>query len=270
MRGRIGRTEIIYWINQAASEEITPHAVDCRLGEIGVPDHPLGQRVAGILPRGRLDLRAIEERGSQLDLRARVVDLDAAVDVGIAHFLVLRVIEDHILVAGVPHLEHAPEEGSQTPKLVLAPALVRMVVALSAIESAAQEHANFLSHRLAGRADDIVGEEVPGGTIVACCRQALASYLVVGFVGGDVLPDPVGVHAAPLGSDAIRKHSHTEYVVEPESPVVNELGRSDKRVNQLFALLRIPVGEKFTNTVGRRKLTGQIETKAAQKFAVAR
>ena len=51
-----------YRIHQPASEEITPHAVDGRFGERWMPDHPLGQRLAGILPRQRIDLRAIQER----------------------------------------------------------------------------------------------------------------------------------------------------------------------------------------------------------------
>src|SRR5262249_28310882 len=115
-----------------------------------------------------------------------------------------------------------------------------------------------------------VGKEVTRGTVVARGRQALASDLVVGLVGRDILADPLGVHTAPLGPYAVREDGHTEDVVETEGPVVDELGRADERVDQLFPLLRIAAGEKLTNATGRRKLAGEIETEAAQELAVAR
>src|SRR5262249_39947515 len=176
---------------------------------------------------------------------------------GVAHLLVQRVVEDHVLVTGVPHFEHAAEEGGQAPELILAPGLIWMVVALRAIEPAAEEHADLFGHSLAGRSDHIVGKEVTRGTVVARGRQALASDLVVGLVGRDILADPLGVHTAPLGPYAVREDGHTEDVVETEGPVVDELGRADERVDQLFPLLRIAAGEKLTNATGRRKLAGR-------------
>src|SRR4051794_39488402 len=129
-------------------------------------------------------------------------------------------LENDVLISGVAHLERAPEEGSQTPKLILAPGLVRVIVTLRAIEPAAKKNPDFLSHRFTRRANNVVRQKMARRAVVALGREPLASNLVVRLIAGDVVPHPVGIHLAPLRPDAIREDGHPENIVEAESPVI--------------------------------------------------
>ena len=106
--------------------------------------------------------------------------LDLAVHVLRAEIHVSGMVEDDRA-----HLEQAPEEGRHAPELVLAPVLVRMIVALRAIEPAPEEDAHLLGHDVRGRPDLVVREEVARRRTVALRREPLARDLVVGPVGLD-------------------------------------------------------------------------------------
>ena len=132
-----------------------------------------------------------------------MVHLDAAVHVGIPHWLISRMVEYDVFIALVAHLEEASEEGRHAPELILAPCLVRMVVALGAIEPAAEKHAHLFRHGFARRTDHVVGKEVAAGSVVALRDEPLARHAVIWLVRGDALSDPLAVHLAPFRLDAI-------------------------------------------------------------------
>ncbi len=68
---------------------------------------------------------------------------------------------DRMIEHDRPHLEHAGEESGHAPELILAPVFVRMIVALCAIETAAEEYPDFFRHHVGRRTDLIVREEMP-------------------------------------------------------------------------------------------------------------
>src|SRR5260370_9137404 len=65
----------------------------------------------------------------------------------------VHILRAEVHVGGVieyhrAHFEQPREEGSHAPKLVLAPVLVWMVMALRAVEAASEEDPNFFGRRL--------------------------------------------------------------------------------------------------------------------------
>ena len=177
-------------------------------------------------------------------------------------------IEDDVLVALSPILNSAPEERGQTPELILAPGFVRMVVALRAIETPAEEDPDLFGHGFAGRADYVIGRK---------CRvdhrsPALSvahSHLIVWLVRGDARPDPLAVHGAPLRLDAVRENGHAEDVFEPEGPVVRRTPASRSVCRSVSRVFGILAGEELAYAVGGRQCSRQIETNPPEELGIS-
>ncbi len=149
-------------------------------------------------------------------------ELNFAVHILRAEVHVGGVIEHHRA-----HFEQPREEGSHAPKLVLAPVLVRMVMALRAVQAASKEDANLFGHHIGRRTDLVVGKEVAGGRSISLRREAFAGDFVVRPVGLDAGANPLPVFLAPLRRQSVGEDGDAEDVGEAESPVVDKLGRSE-------------------------------------------
>jgi hypothetical protein len=270
MGGGIGGAEVIDGVDEAAAEELGPDAVGGGLGEVGVLHHPIGEGLAGIGLIGGRDDATVEQRGGELGFGARMEGFDLAVDFGVAHAFVEGVIEDDVLVAGVAHFEHTAEEGGEAPELILAPGFIGMVVALGAFEATAEEDADLFGHGLFGGADDVVGQEVARGAVVALGREAFPGHTVIGLILGDGLADPFAVHLAPLGVDPVGEEGDAEEVLETEGPIVGELGGGDESVDDAFALLGVGAFDELGDAGGRREGAGEVEADAAEELGVGR
>src|SRR6202034_4880597 len=95
--------------------------------------------------------RAIQECRFHFDLGARVKQLDASLDVRRAQIFMDRMIEYDRVRKGVAEYEHPIEESRQAPELILCPVLIRVVMALRAIQTKAQKDAHLFRHDFRGR-----------------------------------------------------------------------------------------------------------------------
>ena len=128
-------------------------------------------------------------------------------------------IEDHRT-----HFEQPREEGGHAPELVLAPVLVGMVMALSAVKAPSEEDADLLGHHIRRRADLVVGKEMTRGGPVPLRGETLARDFVIRAICFDALANPFPIFLAPLGRQAVGEDGNPEDVRETKSPVVDKLG----------------------------------------------
>src|ERR1700730_9650137 len=92
-------------------------------------------------------------------------------------FLTAGKIENHR--GGIStELEHGAEECGHAPELVLTPLLVRMIVALRAIQAASHENADLLAHGVLRRREDQVWQVMPRRSAIALSGDALYRHLV--------------------------------------------------------------------------------------------
>ena len=99
MRGRIRAAEVIHRIHDAAAEQMAPHAVDSRLGEIRGRGHPFGQFTPGQVRILEPNNSAVKQRRLHGFPRTGVHDahLLRAGHIG-GHFLAIGKIENHRLL----------------------------------------------------------------------------------------------------------------------------------------------------------------------------
>jgi hypothetical protein len=97
---------------------------------------------------GRRQFASAEEFGQDLVFRPGMKDLCALPAVAVTS----RVIDDDriSITSQITELSQPSEESGCLPILVLAPSLVRMVVALCAVQSSAHEHTDLLGHDVLG------------------------------------------------------------------------------------------------------------------------
>ena len=259
IRRRIGLAHVVLRFNDAAVEEMLPIAVDQRPGEIGVvlAGHPVGQRLTRIVVG-----RKVHRNGPQTRGLYRLFG-----------FLVRRRWHR---AAGVNHfttrfrpglMAHLRKEGGEAVVILLAPFLERMMMALGALHSHAQEKLGGvlefglrLAHPLIPGHGGIVRQ-------VARCRQNLTHKPVVRFVRKQTVANPAvkSVRAAGL----LRVGP---FVAEQRAPFVGEiigvLDAVEQPVNPLVALVRILVGDEFFCFLGARQTTGDVNSRASQESRV--
>jgi hypothetical protein len=232
-----------------------------RSGWVG--GHPAGELLAGVGVFLEGERGSVQQGWFDVGFGAGVEDFDFAVDVLRAPVHVGGVIEDD--GAG---FEEAAEEGGHAPELVLAPVFVGVVVALGAIEAAAEEDADLFRHDVGRGADLVVGDEVAGGGAVTFGGEAFAGDFVVGAIGGDVIADPLPVFLAELGGEAVGEDGDAEDVGEAERPVIGEFRGGDEGVDEFLAFLGVAEGQEFADAFGGREGAGEVETDAAEELGV--
>ena len=213
-----------------------------------------------------VERRIVEQRRLHRSLGARMQQLHASADIFRAQVHVRGMIDHHLA-----HAEHAREECRHAPELVLAPVLVRMIVALRAIEAAPHEDADLFGHGVGRSSDLVVRQEMAGRRFVAFGGDALARDLVVRAVALDVGANPLPVFLPPLGRQAVAENGDAERG--------RQSGRSSSRrtpampisASITFRACRGSVLARNSRTRSRRrKRAGEVETDAAQKFGIAR
>ena len=252
MRGGIGRTQVIHRVDEPAAEEERPEAVHRRFREVLVRRHPFGQikTHAPLIPV--FQNGSIEQCRRNLLLRARMQNPILALTHDIrSNLLTHRVIENDGVVTRPAGPEHMAEERGQTPKLVLCPVFIGMIVAARAIEAASQEDLGLLEHGVRRKLDDLQRKEVPRRATVPLGGDAFASHLVEGPVRRHVIADPLPVVTAPLGVDAVLIDRHPEEIRKAIRPVVDVFRRVKKNVDELLALVRIFILKELTDSRGR-------------------
>ena len=165
-------------------------------------------------------------------------------------------------------LRHVAEKGRQPPELILAPVLEGMVVALGAPQPPSQEHPDLLGGDFRNRGQVAEGPIGPGRAAEALGRQSLSRHPVIGNVGGNVLANPILIDERMLRIEG-RAGIDSEELTEEIGPVIDILGRVQESFDQRIPLVGIPAGQEFTDPVGRRQGSGQVQADAAQELAVA-
>src|SRR5688572_9563215 len=97
----------------------------------------------------------IQQRRLNRHLRTRMEQLDFS-----AHVLRAQVHVDRMVHHNLPDPEHTREQFRHSPKLILAPVLIWMVMALVTIEAASEEDPYFLRHHFSRRSILVVREKV--------------------------------------------------------------------------------------------------------------
>ena len=121
-----------------------------------------------------------------------------------------------------------------------------------------------------GGADLVVWQEMTRGWTVSFRSDTFAGDLVVGTICLNVGANPLPVFLAPLRRQAVCKNSDPKDFGKTESPVIDEFGRPDQCVDQLFPLAGIFACKEFTHPLGRRQRSGEVETDTAEKLRIAR
>ena len=266
----VGRAEVIHRLHDAPSEEVAPDAVDDSLGKVGIfrRGHPFGQPHAQIPPLAVGKKAAVGETGRDLLLGPGMKDLGRASI--LAPAVPLDVVDHEI---GAPNLfdlhdlSHVAEKGRQPPELILAPVLEGMVVTLGAPQPPSQEDPDLLGGDFGNRGQVPKGPIRPGRTAEALGGQPLSRHPVVGNVGGNVLPNPILIDERMLRIEG-RPGIHSEHLTEKIGPVIDILGRVQESFDQRIPLAGIPTRQEFTNPVGRRQGSGQVQADAPQELAV--
>src|SRR5262245_27751227 len=93
---------------------------------------------------------------------------------------------------------HPPIKGCHSPKLILAPSIIRMIVTLRTIQTPSHEDAYVLSHNTF-QGPSFVGRQVEArGAIIALSHKALTYNLIIGLVPSDATSKPF-----PMGQTRI-------------------------------------------------------------------
>ena len=180
-----------------------------------------------------------------------------------------------LLVAGAAGDRHvlaadAAEERGQAPVVVLAPLLVRVVVALGAGEPQAEEHLGGVVHELLGLLQLLVPDR----------RRALASrrrspprmsrtnssYGLSSAIASRIQAWNANV---PVARSGWLRALHAQDVGPLVGEVVGVLRRLEQPVDQLVALLRVLVGDEVVHLLRRRQRAGEVEVHAADELLVA-
>ena len=126
------------------------------------------------------------------------------------------------------------EIGRQVIVLALRPALERMVVALIAVETHAQEQLGRVFHRLFRRAEDLVVGRRRIFERRAAGRQDRVHELVVGHVARHGLLDPAAQGKRPLLAQELA--IHLQQVGPLVGPQLDVVAAADQPIDQLVAL----------------------------------
>lgn len=193
VRSRVGGTEIIDGIDEAAAEEMEPDAVDLDPGELGMTGEPVAEGVefvAGGIGTG-IERGGFPKQPWPCGLTGAWVgdfpvgrdehDLFAAELVGIV--IVAPIVAEDL---GLDPGEH----GGPIVVIVLGPAVERVVVALGAIEAGAEEDLGDGEGAVDGSA---VGAMKVGGWMAvgaAAGGDQFAGHDIEGFVAFDAVADP--------------------------------------------------------------------------------
>src|SRR5687768_3944860 len=142
----------------------------------------------------------IQQRGLNRHLRTRMEQLDFS-----AYVLRAQVHVDRMVHHNLPDPEHTREETRHSPKLILAPVLVWMVMTLGAIEAASEEDPHFLRHHFSRRSNLVVREKVARGRLVTLGRYPLARDFIVWAIRLDVPADPFPIALGELRVQRVGK-----------------------------------------------------------------
>ena len=266
VHGRVGLAHVVFGLDEAAVEEVLPVAVHERVREEGVVllAEPVGQRVAGVFVSGDVE-----------GLLAEASGLEGDVVLLVRHRGCAALGEDKFLAglrAGLA--ADLAEERAEAVVVRLAPLLIRMVVALGALEAQTEEELRGVFElvlrglHLAIPSDGRVFGDVAGR------GEDFARELVVRFVAREAVANPrvEGERAAHIRFGAAVDGG--ALVAEERAPEVGEVIRvvaaGQQAVNQHVALGGGLVGEEGAGLIGVGQAAREVEREAADEGRVVR
>ena len=231
--------------------------------------HPFGETDARILAAAQVFDFAVERARHGGLVRAGILDgAGAAVEHDLA---LLILILDRGPRRGNDLAAYLGEVRREAPIIVLAPLLVRMMMALSAGHADAEEQLTRIIDELFRLGQIAIPDGRRRFRLVAGRGEDVAHELVVRLVLGDGVADPgmEGEGAGRAVGLVVGASLHAENVGPAIREVVAVFVRIDQRVDQLVALGRVLVFEERLDLRRRRQGAGDVDIDAANENLVA-
>ena len=264
VRRRIGLAHIVLGINQAAVEEVLPVAIHERVREerIVLLPQPVGQREARIVVRGQFHRRVAQTRG---------LHREPVLLIALRRDRALR-IDDFLARLRTRFARHLREERAEAVVIVLAPLLIRMMMALRALQPQTEEQLRRVLHLRVGRLHLTIPSHRRIFRDVTRRREHFADELIIRLVAHEAVANPrveriraahirlgLAIHVA-----ALIPQQRTPHVRE----IIRVITTRQQRVNPLVPLGRIFVRKKFFRLFRRRHAPRDIQRHAANKRRV--
>jgi len=260
--GGIRGPQVVHRLDEADAEEVGPHPVDDRAGEVGVlrRRQPGGQREPTVGGVGRIERRGVERGGW---LRAAGPGLEQVplwLDVERAAAVAAAGVAPPALG---PHPREAIREGVV---LVVGPLLERMVVALRTIDRQPEK-----------RLGDVLGDRL---RVLVDGKKISRPVLKARAAGRhqfphERVPREVGRHAvanpAVVGIDRLRPQFltiHKQNVAPFIGPVVDKLGPGQEQGDESLLLLRRRVSEVPIHLFGRWQTADRVEKRPSHECRI--
>ena len=200
MSRRIGRPKIIHRLDQTPAKEIAPHPIHEGFRKERMRGYPGCQLRPRITPRVRRNSTTVRENRFDLLPATRMDNFHTFPRISKVGFFSRRVVEED----GCPEARpfgstELAEERSKSPKLILVPLFIGVIVTLSTIQTSTQENPHLFRHDILGAGLFSERQKVAGRTIIALRRQAFEGDLLIRLVLGHALPDPTPINIAVFG-----------------------------------------------------------------------
>ena len=262
IHGRIGGAEIVHRLDHAAPEERRPDAVDRALCEkriVGV-GQPIGQRQPGIAIVRRGEFGGIGRPGFHHRVRQRMPDIATGREV--KHLGARR---NGWRQPGALLL-HRTEERRELVEVVLAPFLVRMMMALGALQPHPEKQLAEHRRQLRRLASVTIHH---GWTIVMVApfgRDDGARELIEGQILAEGFPQPLIEQIDALHPDAVG--IRPQQVGPLVGPVIRPRGVLHQLLDPFPALVGRGVGNKDARLLRRGQHADRIQCGAADELLV--
>ena len=291
MRGRVGGPKIVHRLDQPSAHQVIPDEIDLRPRECRVPGarQPVGQKLAAVRVRFHLRRVGAEKTRHGVFAGPRIphfADIQHADDL-VADKLVLV---QFVLALVFDNLVVDPREQRRPLVIVvLRPAIERVVVALSALQSHALEQAadRFRPRdRIAQRTIKVRRRRL---VRAAPRHDQLADELVERFAVRDARADPTvkafdarrierlfldPQHVAPSQRPAVREFGPRQHPLHQTQPLIRTMFVRVERIADVArAARRHRAGEfarvgEFAGVVGARQDAEEVQRQAANQRGV--
>ena len=244
--GGIRGSQVVHRLNQPHAEEVGPHPVDDRPGEVRIlwRRQPAGERFATVARIGDRERCAVERSRWLGPAGARLQEVAP----GLHEHRSLAVAATGIAPPALP--TDPREHVGKRVILVVGPLLERMVVAFRAADRERHERlAHVLRH---GLRILMHGEEVGRAVLQARTlgRYHLPHEPVPRRVLRDAVADPLVVGVYGVGPQL--RSAHEQDVRPLVGPVVDELRPRQEQVDETFPFAGRAVGQVASDLLGRR------------------
>ena len=265
MARRVRAPGVVDRVDQSAAEEMAPHPVGHRAGEVGVGrvGHPARQARARVVVAAHREVGPAQRTGRHRPLRPRVLDPALGRDVD-------RLVGRHLGVGEAPLAADAGEDGRQADSSRPGSSARPGGGDTGALDADAEERLRDRLDVILRRPHRAIPDRRRVDFLAADGGEDLGGEPVVGHVRADRIANPGGEQsgAGPLLTGGVAAAAVLQDVGPLQAEQTGVLGTFEQPVDQAGALVRAGVGQVGADFVGRGQRAADVQARAAEEGRV--